>query len=412
MKKILFIILCFFSPLIIYALDYPEVNSKMVEVYDLTSGRILYEKNSDDQASIASITKIATTITAIESIDNIDKKVTITQDILDQIDDEASLAGLEEGDVVTYRDLVYATIVKSGADGAISLAVLSSGSTDKFVEKMNKKAEEIGLEHTHFKNVIGLDEEGHYSTADDVRKLLEYALKNDLFRDAYTTRDYKLSNGYKISSTIYTYNRGGRDTSKILGSKTGFTLEAGYCFTSLSKVDNHELIIIVLKAEAYGDDYYNIIDTIDLIDFVDENYHSEVVFKNNSFTQDIPVKSSNIKEYTISSSKIDLLLPNDEEKGKTKIKYDGLEELSYKNKEGDKIGVLKYYYNDELIKTEDVIIDKTIKFSLIQLIKEKALSTIFYVVGSVIVFLFMKSKMDKAIRRAKRRKKRRLKRKR
>ena len=100
MKKLLFLLLCFFSPLISYALDYPEVNSQMVEVYDLTEGKILYELDSNNKASIASITKIATTITAIETIDNIDEKGTITSDILNQVSWEASTAGLEVGDVI------------------------------------------------------------------------------------------------------------------------------------------------------------------------------------------------------------------------------------------------------------------------------------------------------------------------
>ena len=403
MKKLLFLLLCFFSPLISYALDYPEVNSQMVEVYDLTEGKVLYELDSNNKASIASITKIATTITAIETIDNIDEKVTITSDILNQVSWEASTAGLEVGDVLTYRDLVYATIVKSGADAAISLAVLSSGDTESFVEKMNKKAQEIGLEHTHFENVIGLDDEEHYSTADDVRKLLEYALKNELFRSAYTTRDYTLSNGRKISSTIYTYNRGGRDTSKIIGSKTGFTLEAGYCFTSLSKVEDHEMIIIVLKAEAYGDDYYNIIDTIDLIDFVTENYKNTTIVNKGDFKKEIPVSLSKTDNYTIKSdSTITKFLPIDYNKDDIKIKYDGLEELSYKNKEGSKIGEIKYYYQDELLKTEEVLVNEKITPDYLKIIKTKWLSILLKTIG-IIFLIFILLIIRKKIRRMKRR---------
>ena len=197
-NKWLLLFILFLFPINIYALNYPKLDSKIVEVYDMTDGKILYEVNSKKSSSIASLTKIATVITAIENIKNVDEKVTITKEILSTVSWDASVAGLKIGDVVTYKDLLYASMLPSGADATQSIAILSSGSVDNFVEKMNKLAEKIELKNTHFVNVTGLDVDGHYSTADDMRKLLVYALKNNLFKEIYTTKDYTLSNGLKL----------------------------------------------------------------------------------------------------------------------------------------------------------------------------------------------------------------------
>ena len=92
-------------------------------------------------------------------------------------------------------DLLYASMLPSGADATNSIAILSSGSIESFVEKMNLLVNKLGLTNTHFVNVTGLDINNHYSSADDIRKLLAYSLKNDTFKKIYTTSEYKLSNG-------------------------------------------------------------------------------------------------------------------------------------------------------------------------------------------------------------------------
>ena len=199
MKKYYILIFIFlFIPLYVTGLEFPKTNSKIVEIYDLNDQKVLYEVGNKDKISIASLTKIATTITAIENIKNLDEKVTITRDMLNTVSSVASVAGLKVGDKVTYRDLLYASMLPSGADATNSLAILSSGSIDNFVNKMNELVKRIGLDNTHFVNVTGLDTEGHYSTVEEVRKLLEYSLKNDLFKTIYTTRDYTLTNGLNV----------------------------------------------------------------------------------------------------------------------------------------------------------------------------------------------------------------------
>ena len=366
--KLLLILLLI--PFYVSALSYPKLDSKNVQIYDLSDNNVLYEIDSKKQVSIASLTKIATTITAIESIDNLDKKVTITKNIINTVSDKASVAGLKVGDVVTYRDLLYASMVPSGADATNALAILTSGSIDKFVIKMNDLVKKIGLTNTHFVNVTGLDTPNHYSTVDDVRVLLSYALKNDLFREIYTTKNYTLTNGLKVKSTLYLYTKGTNlDISPIKGSKTGHTKQAGYALSTLSDINGHEMIIITIKATQKGIYYNNIVDNLNLIEFLKKNYQDEILVNKNQLIKTIPVNLSKIDNYEIKASKdIKKFLPSDYDKNKLRIEYNGLEEMSFISKKDEKIGTIKYYFDDELIDSEDVFVNIVIKMSIIKVL--------------------------------------------
>ena len=369
-KKIILITLLLF-PIYIQALEYPPINSKVVEIYDMTDNKVIYEVDSNKTSSIASLTKIATTITAIEEIDNLDEKVTITNEILKTVRWDASKAGLKAGDVLTYRDLLYASILPSGADATNSIAILSSGSIENFVKKMNDLIKKIGLTNTNFVNVTGLDEINHYSTASDIRKLLVYSLNNPTFKEIYTSKEYTLSNGLTVYSTIKKYSNSNLNTNNILGSKTGYTGDAGYCFSSLSNINSHEFIIIVLDASKIGNDYYNVIDTVNLIDFLNNNFKEELLVKKKTLIKELPVELSNIDTYQIKTTKdIKKYLPSDYDINNLKIEYKGLEKLNYKNKKNEEIGVINYYYDKELIDSEKVMINKTIKIDYIKVLKK------------------------------------------
>ena len=367
-KWILIIIL--FFPISIYALEYPSLNSKIVEIYDLTDQKIVYEKDSSTVVSIASLTKIATTITAIETIPNLEEEVTITRDILNSVRWDLAKAGLKAGDRVTYRDLLYASMVPSGADATHAIAISSSGSIDAYVSKMNELCLRIGLTNTRFVNVTGLDAEGHYSTADDVRKLLEYSLKNELFREIYTTRNYTLSNGLEVHSTILHYNTSSSNINHILGSKTGYTGDAGYCLSTLSDINSHEFIVIVLNAEVINGLYYHVIDTVNLVDFLLAHYSTQVLIPKDTLVQKIPVRFSKIDEYKLYSSQdITKYLPDDYDKDKIKISYEGLDHLSFLTKEGDSIGKVSYLYDNELLFQDEYVLDKKLEMSFQKLFK-------------------------------------------
>ncbi len=270
MRKII-IILFLFLPLNIYAedLNFPEITSKYAIIYDLTTDEVIYAKNDFEETSIASLTKILTTITALEKITDLNATITITEDMLSGIYWNASRAGLNIGDTVTYEDLLYATILPSGADAAQVLALSLSPSIPDFVSSMNTLASSIGMKHSNFVNITGLDALNHYSTAYDLALLLDYALKNPTFKKIFTTKTYTLTSGLTVNSTLNYYTEE-FDTSRILGSKTGTTDDAGLCLSSLFNFLDHEMVVITLNAPLNSS--LNVVDSLSLITFLDNNY--------------------------------------------------------------------------------------------------------------------------------------------
>lgn len=384
MKKILFIILLLI-PTYISALAYPNLHYDSAIIYDITDEKILYELNPTEQKSIASLTKIVTTITALESIEDLQSEVTITNEMLQLVRWDASIAGLKAGETYTYEDLLYSSILPSGADATISLAISTSGSVDKFIEEMNQLTDNIGMNNSNFVNVHGLDQQGHYSTAEDIKKLLLYCLKNPKFREIYTTKEYTLSTGKVVKSTVKkSGDKLGKDTSRILGSKTGFTLGAGLCMSAIINSDNHEILIITLGAPPNTGNTYHLLDTLELISFIDKSYNIETISKKDTLLLSIPVSLSKTESYNIKTSNdITKFLPADYNKTLIKVAYAGKESLSYKDKINTKIGTITYSYNEEIISTEDVILTKELKPDYLKIVLEYK----FIIITAIIIII-------------------------
>ncbi len=381
MKKIVLFILCFFTFIInVFALDDPTLYSKNYCLYDLTDDKIIYEKNIQERTNIASLTKIMTTITAIEKINNLDDYVTITSEMLSNIKYDASLAGLKIGDKLTYKDLLYASILPSGADATQALAYSLSGSINNFVNDMNTLAKKIGMENSNFVNVTGLDIDNHYSTVNDLLKMLQYALKNETFKTIYTTKSYTLSNGLVVDATIKKYNNLMKlDVSRIIGSKTGYTNKAGLCISSIFESNNHEFIFISTNAEFIYGNYYNLKDN--LINFMDKNYNNQTTVKSTDIIKTIPVNFSNIPKYDVHLSKDALTyLPNDYNKDDIKINYNGKTSITFLDN-NKQIGKVTITYKDNPIYEEDILLkDVKINFYLLVIINLLIVLFIFKIV--------------------------------
>lgn len=392
MKKISYILVFLTSFFIltfnVLALERVELFSPNHVIYDVTDDKIVSSNNYDKQINIASLTKIMTTITAINKCNNIQEQVTITNEMLSLVRWDASIAGLKVGDTVTIEDLLYASILPSGADATIALGITLSGSVDAFVADMNELASKIGMNHSHFVNVTGLDIDNHYSTIEDLLTLLKYSLNNELFRLIYQTSEYTLSNGLKVNSTVKLYNRlMNIDTSRILGSKTGFTNKAGTCISFLFKSNGHDYLGITTGAPPQTQGYfYNLLDALTIIKYIDTNYDNQLISEVGIKYDEIVVKYSNIEKLDIISYQdIYAYLPKDYDKSLIKVEYEGEKVIDYKTKIGSKIGTLKYYLDNQLIAEEEVTLDKDIKMSIIKvLLKPSSIITI-----AIIIILFV-----------------------
>lgn len=361
MKKIIIkslIILYIFLPIInIKALD---IYSENAVLYNMNEDTILYEKNRDEKVKVASLTKIMTTIIALENINNIKEETIMPEEAFYNLDGYV-LSGIRPNELITYEDLLYGTMLPSAADCANAVAIKVSGSVDSFVELMNKKAMELNMNNTHFSNPVGIDED-NYSTVNDIAILLKYALKNEEFKKIFTTKEYTTTNNIKLISTIIEksepYNI---DISSILGSKTGFTDDAGNCLASISKINNVKYLLITTNASI--DKSYHIIDAVNIYDYYSNNYSYKKIIDENKLIKTIKIKDIINKEYNIYSN-IDkyMYLENNIDTNNLIYEYEGLEEIDKTTNQKEKIGTLNIKNNDDLLYSYDIYLDKKITF--------------------------------------------------
>lgn len=340
-----------------------DITSDYVILYNLNDNEILYEQNSEEKTPIASLTKIMATIVAIENNDNLDEEVTITKEALQGIS-EYTKVGFKVGDKATVRDLLYGTMLPSGADAANALAIHTSGSIDNFVDLMNDKVAELGLKNTLFDNPIGMDSDNNYSTAKDVATILKYAITNPTFKEVFNTREYTISGiGTTVKSTLIGYSKSyGLDVTEINGAKSGFTDGAGLCLASTATIDEVDYLLVTIGAETKNRSNA-IRDSLEIYDYYSSNYSYQTIIEQGTTLESLPIKWGKTKIYDIKATEdLELYLENGIRKNKIKYEYDGIEELNYKIKQGDKLGTITVLYRDTEIFTYDVYLDETLEY--------------------------------------------------
>ncbi|WP_315116569.1 D-alanyl-D-alanine carboxypeptidase [uncultured Clostridium sp.] len=234
-----------------------DLYSSNAILINLDDNQILLDKSSDERIYPASLTKIMTAIVAIENLADLHEMIYLPENMFKKLYSEgASMAGFLPNEKVEGIDLIYGVLLPSGAESCIGLTQAISGSERKYVKLMNEKAKELGMKSTHFTNSTGLHDRNHYSTVNDIAKLLEYALQNDTFREVYTSKRHstKATNlhpdGITFQSTMFKH----MDTEEvnngiIQGGKTGYTEEAKLCLASLAKIDGKEYILVTANAD-------------------------------------------------------------------------------------------------------------------------------------------------------------------
>ena len=340
-----------------------NITSDYVILYNLNDNKVLYELNSEEKTQIASLTKMMATIVGIENNENLDEEVVVTREALKGYTDYTKV-GFKAGDKVTVRDLLYGVMLPSGADAALALAIHTSGSVSSFVDLMNDKAIELGLKNTLFDNPIGEDSEENYSSAKDVATILKYALDDPTFRDIFNAREYTISSINKtVKSTLIMYSKSyGLDVTEINGAKSGFTDDAGLCLASTATIDDVDYLLVTIGADVKNKSNA-VRDSLEIYDYYSSNYSYQTITKKDDILATIPTKWGKIKEYDIKALEdTSLYLENGIRKNKIKYKYDGIDELNYKIKKGDKLGTITVLYRDKEIFNYDVYLNEKIEY--------------------------------------------------
>ena len=229
--------------------DAIDIKAPSAVLMEKQSGEVIYEKNAHERMAPASVTKVMTMLLIVEAIENGDISL---DDTVIASERAASFGGscvfLEEGEKMSVHEMLKCISVVSANDCAVAMAEHLCGSEQSFVERMNARAEELGMKNTHFTNCTGLfDDREHYTSAYDIALMSRELIRHDLIKDYTTIWMDSIRNGeFGLSNTnklVYYYEG-------CTGLKTGFTSLAMYCLSATAMRDGVEYIAVIMHAES------------------------------------------------------------------------------------------------------------------------------------------------------------------
>lgn len=233
----------------------PSITARAAIIMDKESGTILYSHNQNLRFSPASTTKIMTSIVGLEYFKPMDvlEVKNPTQ--------EGSVLGLLEGEKVTFENLLYAMMLPSANDAAFTVAQNYPGGFDKFIQKMNDKAQELNLPNTHFEDPAGLEDRHDYTTAWELARLTSSALDNKFFAEVVSTPSKLITDTSGSSYSLLNRNKL-LGIDGVNGVKTGTTEEAGDVLVTSKNANGHTIIIVVLRSEDRFADTYELLNLV------------------------------------------------------------------------------------------------------------------------------------------------------
>ena len=363
MRKILLIVLLTilsFDVLKADNLSGIDIKSESGIIMEASTGKILFDKNMDEQKSPASMTKIMTMLLTVEAIES--GKISLEDEV--NISANASKMGgsqvyLEENSMATVEMLLKSIAIGSANDASVAVAEKIGGTESNFVNMMNKRAKELGAVNTTFKNPHGLDEEGHLTTAHDLALIARELIKHEEILKLTST--YETTITHKNGKSLWLVN-----TNKLIkfyngldGLKTGFTDNAGYCLTGTMLRNNMRLITVTMKAPTKED---RNTDTINLMEYAYSMYYKSTLIKKDKKIGDMFIdnaKKRKVSYYLKEDASVIL------DKDVRNIKYNysvKLNNVKAPLKKNDVVGTLTLHLNNQDI-NYNLIVKENIKKS-------------------------------------------------
>lgn len=361
MKKIIFILISLFSFIFIKNVSAVEmdISAKSAILVDFNTGKVLYSKNENEPLAMASMTKVMSMLLIMEKIDDGSLKY---DDIVEISTESSSIGGsqifLNPGDKYKVIDLLKGVAMASANDAVVALAEKTYGSKEHFIEAMNKKAESLGLKNTHFVNVHGLDEEGHYSSAYDMSVMARELLKHEKILDFTRVYEEYLTKPDGSQIWLVNTNKLVRFYDGVDGLKTGFTQKAGYCLTATGKKNNLRLISVVMGEESIEK---RSSDTVKLLNYGFNTFKVNLIKNKSEILGKVNVqkgKKENV-DVVLVNDLIELLNASDKPSNyKFKILVD---KITAPVKKGDVIGKVKVLNdNGILISQVDITVNENV----------------------------------------------------
>lgn len=360
-----------------------SIDAKSALLIDMDTEQVLYEQAADEQRYPASITKIMTALLTLEAVGRgeLDLNDVITMDdaALADLTPDSSTAGLQAGEEITVRNLLYCLLLASANEAANALAIAVAGDIPTFVEQMNQRAQELGMSGTHFVNPHGLHSDDHYTTARDIFKMAKQAMTHATFREIVSTGTYTVpATNLSGERTLYNTNalltsalHPGYTYSGTIGIKTGSTGQAGYCLTAAVEMKGHTLISVVLGAENPTDSQGNVqrmqfSESVRLLDWASDNFSAATLLDAETYLQEIPVRFSADTSHVVlrPAQSVRALIPGtyDDTRLELRLRLNS-EVASAPISAGDILGTVTVIYAGQEYGTIDMVAVSDVSFS-------------------------------------------------
>lgn len=346
---LVFILLCSVTMIKPSALSEKELTAPSAILIEPTTKKVLFEHNSHEKRPCASVTKVMTLLLIMEAIE--EGKITY-EEMVTSSQRASSMGGsdiwLEEGEQMSVDDMVKAIVVASANDASVAMAEHICGTEEEFINKMNQRAKELGMNDTTFKNCNGLDEDGHLTSAYDVAIMSAELIKHEKIFDYTSIWMDSLRNG---KTQIVNTNKLLKTYKGITGLKTGTTNEAGCCMSASATRDGLSLIAVVLGCKT-GTERFK--DCATLLDYGFANYKYQLLSSPDEISKEIEVKGGMQKSIELSYNiNGGFVLPKGSENS-LEYKITLPEYLEAPVKKGDKIGKVTYTTGKEELASFDI----------------------------------------------------------
>ena len=369
------------------ALEYEGVEPITIDstaslLVNLETDQVLHEENADEIRYPASITKIMTALLTLEAIGRgeltMDTMVTVSPVALMDITDDSSTANIVAGEQISIHDLLYCLMLASANEAANILAMAVAGDIPTFVERMNQRAQELGMENTHFMNPHGLHNSDHYSTAKDIYKMTKEAMTHAPFREIvstgqYTTAATNLSEArtlYNTNGLLARYKFAGYLYSGTIGVKTGSTAEAGYCLVAAAKKNGVTLVSVVLGCENPETNgkiqRKQFSESSRLLDWGFENFTSATLLNPDTYLEEVPVRNSFQATHVVikPAESVESLIPGEYDPEKLDLRLTlNSNTATAPISKGDVLGKVAVIYGGEQYAKVDMVAVSDVSFS-------------------------------------------------
>lgn len=334
-------------------------NAKSAILIEASTGKVLFEKNADEKLHPASMTKMMSMLLIIEAIED----GVIKWDQVVQVSENASSMGgsqilLETGEKMSVRDLFKGVAIASGNDAVVALAETVAGSVNNFVSMMNKRASELGLTNTNFKNPHGLDDANHYSSSRDMSIIARELVKHkEVLEYTKIYEDYLREDTDRKIWLVNT-NRLVRFYDGVDGLKTGYTEDAGYCMTATAEKDGMRIIAVVMGEETSKIRNQEV---SEMLDYAFAQYKVINMLKNKNSLGKYRVENGK-DEYVgvVPMEEATVVKKKSEKDGN--LSYDiKLKTLKAPLKTGDNVGTLTIKEDGNTVKTLKLTVDKDVE---------------------------------------------------